>query len=754
MSFENDEPAGSRPSRWRSDLDAQFEHHAEAIRRLQRCINDLISLLALPAIWSGGDASYISRTVLDSLMGMLQLDFLYVRLSNSNGEAPIEMFRIGHPQEQVGRPEDVGVVLNQWLGDDPKKWPPHAKMFVCDEDISIVPLRLGLQGEFGMIVAGSRQADFPGEIQTLLLSVAANLTTIGLREARLRSEQNRAADELDRRVVQRTSELAAANEELKKEIAERTLAEARLRQEEKALRRSEARKAAIVNSALDCIVTIDHEGHITEFNPAAEHAFGYQRDEVMGKPMADIIIPPLLRKRHRQGMAHYLATHEARVLGRRIEMTAMRADGTEFPVELTVTRIPLDEPPSFTGYLRDITERKRAEEELRRSETFLAETRRLSSTGGFSKRIATGEIRWSAEIYQMFELDPAVPLTLERILTQVHPEDIHSFNEMLDRQERGVDYEHDYRLLMPDQSVKYLHVVAHATRGQDDELEYFAAVQDVTQRRLAEEALAKARSDLAHVTRVTSLGAMTASIAHEVNQPLAGIITNASTCLRMLAADPPNVDGARETARRTIRDGNRASDVITRLRALFTRKEATVETMDLNEAAREVIALSLSELHRHRLVLRQEFADDLPPVMGDRIQLQQVILNLVLNASDAMSNIHDRPRRLVISTEREDDDYVRLMVRDAGMGFDPQSVNRLFEAFYTTKSGGMGIGLSVSRSIIESHRGRLWAVPNDGPGATFAFSLPRQSEGVISADISDTSWTSAVTDTPQPPRKP
>lgn len=352
-----------------------------------------------------------------------------------------------------------------------------------------------------------------------------------------------------------------------------------------------------MNSALDCIVTIDHEGHITEFNPAAEHAFGYQRDEVMGKPMADIIIPPLLRKRHRQGMAHYLATHEARVPGRRIEMTAMRADGTEFPVELTVTRIPLDEPPSFTGYLRDITERKRAEEELRRSETFLAETRRLSSTGGFSKRIATGEIRWSAEIYQMFELDPAVPLTLERILTQVHPEDIHSFNEMLDRQERGVDYEHDYRLLMPDQSVKYLHVVAHATRGQDDELEYFAAVQDVTQRRLAEEALAKARSDLAHVTRVTSLGAMTASIAHEVNQPLAGIITNASTCLRMLAADPPNVDGARETARRTIRDGNRASDVITRLRALFTRKEATVETMDLNEAAREVIALSLSELH-------------------------------------------------------------------------------------------------------------------------------------------------------------
>jgi signal transduction histidine kinase len=192
----------------------------------------------------------------------------------------------------------------------------------------------------------------------------------------------------------------------------------------------------------------------------------------------------------------------------------------------------------------------------------------------------------------------------------------------------------------------------------------------------------------------------------------------------MLDADPPDVRGARETARRTIRDGNRASEVITRLRSLFGKKDTTVETVELNEATREVIALSLSELERNRIVLRAELAKDLPPVTGDRVQLQQVILNLLLNASDAMSGVSDRVRQLVIKTEPEEGDRVRLTVRDVGVGFEPQAVDRLFEAFYTTKSGSMGIGLSVSRSIIGSHRGRLWAAPNEGPGATFAFSIP------------------------------
>jgi PAS domain S-box-containing protein len=617
-------------------------------------------------------------------------------------------------------------------------------------------------------------------------------------------------------------------------------------------RRSEARKTAILDSALDCIVTIDHEGCVTEFNPAAERTFGYRRDEVLGQQLADVIIPPAFRERHRQGFARYLATGETRVLGKRIEMTAVRADGSEFPTELAITRIPLDGPPSFTGYLRDITERKRAEAELRRSEAFLAQAQRLTLTGSLWWKVSTGEITWSDESYRLMGYPTTIKPTIDLILNRVHPEDLSLVRETVDRSAReGANIDFEHRLLMPEGSVKHVHVVVQNVSGESGPPEFVGAISDITERKrdeaelrraydsfadaqrlshtgsfitdlvgddhnwseetyrifefepgtkvtvqrvreiihpddqpsfesmisramsgvdvtfsfrivtargavkyvrgvahvieqiegrpmfvgalqdvtesmVAEEALNRARSELAHVARVTTLSTLTASIAHEVNQPLSGIITNASTCLRMLGADPPDVDGARETVRRTIRDGNRASDVITRLRALFGKKEFTLESLDLNDATREVIALSLSDLQRHRVVLQSDLADDLPLITGDRVQLQQVILNLLRNASDAMVDVHERPRLLLIKTEREDGNRVRLSVRDAGMGLPPQSLDSLFDAFYTTKSGGMGIGLSVSRSIVERHQGRLWAEPNDGPGATFSLSVPFQ----------------------------
>jgi len=254
---------------------------------------------------------------------------------------------------------------------------------------------------------------------------------------------------------------------------------------------------------------------------------------------------------------------------------------------------------------------------------------------------------------------------------------------------------------------------------------FTAFIRDITDSKQAQEALRNTQAELANMARMMMMGQLTASIAHEVNQPLSGIVTNASTCLRMLDADPPNIAGARETARRTIRDGNRASEVITRLRALFSKRQGTTEPVDLNEATREVIALLLSKLQSTRVILRSELADDLPLVTGDRVQLQQVIMNLLQNAADAMIDVHDRSRQLLIRTQRDEAEHVRLIVQDSGIGLNQQAVGRLFDAFYTTKDGGMGIGLAVSRSIIENHQGRIWAQPNDGPGATFSFSIPQ-----------------------------
>ena len=386
--------------------------------------------------------------------------------------------------------------------------------------------------------------------------------------------------------------------------------------------------------------------------------------------------------------------------------------------------------------LRAIAERN---DGLRRSEAFLAEAQRLSLTGSFSWRVATDELTWSDQLYRIFEFELGTPVTLELIRTRLHPEDSSLVNDMIDRARgAGPDFEYEHRLQMPDQSIKYLHMVAHGTRDEDGRLEYIGAVQDVTARRVSEQALEKAQSELARVARVTALSALTASIAHEVSQPLSGIMTNASTCLRMLAADPPDVHGARETTRRTIRDGNRASEVIARVRALFTNEKLAMDSVDLTEATREVIALISTELQRNRVMLRSELAHDLPAVIGDRVQLQQVILNLLRNACEAMLDVHDRPRHLLIRTERENGDRVRVSVRDAGVGVDPQDMNKLLDAFYTTKSDGMGIGLSVSRSIIESHHGRLWAEPNDGEGATFAFSIPGDPESAYGGDTAMT----------------
>jgi signal transduction histidine kinase len=371
---------------------------------------------------------------------------------------------------------------------------------------------------------------------------------------------------------------------------------------------------------------------------------------------------------------------------------------------------------------------------LSRTEIFLEQGQRLSATAGFAWCRATDEFCCSQQLCPILGIEDGLTVTAAVLLSRVHPEDLGPLRARLERLcQGGDDITHEFRLLMSDRRVRHVRL---AGRGVADSLgrwDILGVVQDVTQQRLGEQALEEARADLAYAARVMSLGALSASIAHEIKQPLSGIVINAATCLQMLAADPPELAGARESANRTLRDGNRASDLITRLHALFTQKTVRDETADLNQVTLEAVALALSDLQSRRITLRTQLAEELPTVRGDRIQLHQVILNLILNAADAMSGVDDRPRLLKICTRREGSNEVLLSVEDSGTGFVAQET-RLFEPFYTTKSDGMGMGLSISRAIVDRHGGRLWAIANKGPGATFCFTIPCEEPGSAAPD--------------------
>lgn len=361
--------------------------------------------------------------------------------------------------------------------------------------------------------------------------------------------------------------------------------------------------------------------------------------------------------------------------------------------------------------------------DLKRSEAFLAQGQRISRTGAFGWNAATGEVYWSEELYDILEYDRSTRISVELGSERVHPEDRDLVQQQAeDAARKGVDFESEHRLLMPDGRVKYVQSTARA--ASVGSLNFVGCVRDITERVRTELSLRQSQAELAHVARVATLNAMTASIGHEVSQPLSGIVTNANICSRLLAADPPDIAGAAETVRRTIRDANRATDVIKRLRAMFSNQAPTMELVDLNDATREVIALSAAELERRQALVRSDLAAELPFVLADRVQLQQVILNLLLNAGDAMAEVQDRPRRLLVKTGLDDDGSVKLAVCDCGKGVDTSAVEKLFQPFYTTKANGMGVGLSICRSIIEGHHGRLWVEPNDGPGATFSFCIP------------------------------
>jgi PAS domain S-box-containing protein len=372
-------------------------------------------------------------------------------------------------------------------------------------------------------------------------------------------------------------------------------------------------------------------------------------------------------------------------------------------------------------------ERKFVEESLRRTEGYLAEAQRLTHTGSWVWQVAGRDaLHLSDEWYRIYGFDPedGIP-TLEQRLQRIRPEDRAKWQEAIDRAVREKsDYDVEFRIALPGAAVKYIHSVGHPVSDASGELvQFVGSSTDITERKRAEESLRQAQADLARVNRVTTMGELTASLAHEVNQPIAAAVTNANTCLRWLTRDHPDVEEARAAAMRIVKDGTRAAEIVKRVRLLFKKGTSERELVDINEVIREMIVLLRGEAMRYSILVRTQLEADIPQVMADRVQLQQVLLNLMINGIEAMKDA-DGTRELAIRSWRTQQEEIVVSVTDCGVGLPTKQTEQIFHAFFTTKPHGTGMGLRISRSIVESHGGRLWAAENTTRGASFCFTLP------------------------------
>jgi signal transduction histidine kinase len=426
----------------------------------------------------------------------------------------------------------------------------------------------------------------------------------------------------------------------------------------------------------------------------------------------------------RQARSHVPFIFVSGTLGEEVAIDALKIGATDYVFKTRLSRIV----PSVRRALREAEERmelSRAEEALRRSETYLAEGQRLSQAGSFGWSASTGDIYWSRETFRIYECDPTAKVTIELVMQRVHPDDRVALRRLIGRASResmDVDYEH--RLLLPDGSVKHVHVIARPVTGGAGGLAYIGAIQDVTQRRRADDALRHAQAELARVARLTTMGELTASLAHEINQPLTAIMSNGVAGLRWLKRDTPDLAEAQNALQQIVQDAARAGEVIRGIRALAMKSGPQLITLDVNGVIQEVLALTRGELHRHGVALHTDLSTGGRSVLGDRVQLQQVLLNLILNGIDAMKTVTDRARELSVSTAVCEPVSLLVTVEDTGTGLDPSVARRIFDPFFTTKPDGLGMGLSICRSIVDAHGGELWASPRAPCGTALRFTIP------------------------------
>jgi len=539
------------------------------------------------------------------------------------------------------------------------------------------------------------------------LTASQRSTTESLRRAR---------DDLSTNV----QELERINEELRTENAERKLTQAALRQSQAYL--AEAQRLSHTGSfgwkvATGEIIWSEETFRIFEYDRAA-------------KPTLELIF-------------QRVHPEDSSLVKHTIERAAQAGSDFEFEHRLLMADGALkyvyvvghaeryaSKELGYVGAVMDVTAARQSEEALRRSEGYLSDAQRLTHTGSWAWNAARRQsVYWSQENFRLFGFDPegGIPSD-EAFYRRVHPEDRDRVRRevFLERPDEGTHFDVEFRIVLPDGAIKYVRSTGHPIRNlSGDLLEYVGTSIDVTERKRADEErerLHQVQADLAYLSRITTMGELTASLAHEIRQPISAAVTNAKTCLRWLGRDEPDVAEACEAVSRIVKDVTRAADIISRISSLFKKGALQRELVDVNELIREMIVLLRSEASRYSISIRTEFAEDLPKVMADRVQLQQVLMNLMLNAVDAMKETTNGGE-LTIKSEAGDSQLL-ISVSDTGVGLPQEQGEEIFKAFFTTKDKGTGMGLPISRSIIESHGGRLWATGGPGSGATFQFTLP------------------------------
>jgi PAS domain S-box-containing protein len=486
------------------------------------------------------------------------------------------------------------------------------------------------------------------------------------------------------------------------------------------LQNSEVRLRRVIDTIPAHVWSTFPDGSVDFINQRLMESTGLSAKELLGSGWHSIVCPDDLAKYVDEWQ---IALSLGKTAESEVRVLTAHRDYRWMLIRNVPLRDSLGNIVKWYGTAIDIEDRKRVEEQLRRSEAYLAEAQRLSRTGSFGWQVSTGETLWSDETYQIFGYEKALKPSLERVVNRTHPEDKELVRQFLQRvSSEETSFDAELRLLMPDDEVKYIHVVARVMKNSSGVNECIGAVTDVSPVKQAAEALRKAQSDLAHVNRITTMGELSASLAHEVNQPIAGAIINASTCMRWLTREDPNLDEARESAARTIRDVNRAAEIISRIKLFFKKGTLQTESIDVNEIIREMIVLLRNEATRYSVSVRTELTTDIPPIIGDRVQLQQVLMNLMVNGIDAMKNV-DGPRQLTLRSYRGENEQLLVSIADTGIGLPPHQADQIFNAFFTTKSHGTGMGLRISRTIIAAHGGRLWANDNSPRGAIFQFTL-------------------------------